>query len=232
MDINHLGLALASLFQYSSNWNIILLIIVFCSLTSFTIFIERFLFLKKSEIDTNNFIINLRKIIKDGDIVEAIRHCENTGGTISHIVKAGLLKHDRAKEQIENTMEIAGMIEIAQLEKNAKVLSIIAHLSPLIGLLGTVLGFIQAFSEMRASGLADISASQIGAAMEYALVTTAAGLVVAIPSVLGYNYIVSRIEGFVLEIQTTSHEIVDMLMQKNEDLGGMGRETSRKSAYR
>ncbi len=232
MDINHLGLALASLFQYSSNWNIILLIIVFCSLTSFTIFIERFLFLKKSEIDTNNFIINLRKIIKDGDIVESIRHCEKTGGTNTHIVTGGLLKHDRAKEQIENTMEIAGMIEIAQLEKNAKVLSIIAHLSPLIGLLGTVLGFIQAFSEMRASGLADISASQIGAAMEYALVTTAAGLVVAIPSVLGYNYIVSRIEGFVLEIQTTSHEIVDMLMQKNEDLGGMGRETSRKSAYR
>lgn len=217
MDINNLEACIASLFQYSSNWNIILLIIVFCSLTSFTIFIERFLFLRKSEIDTNNFIVSLRKIIKDGDIVEAIRHCENTGGAISNIVKAGLLKHDRAKEQIENTMEIAGMIEIAQLEKNAKILSLIAHLSPLIGLLGTVLGFIQAFSEMRASGLADISASQIGSAMEYALVTTAAGLVVAIPSILAYNYIVSRIEGFVLEIQTTSHEIVDLLMQKNDE---------------
>ncbi len=216
MDINNLPDSLASLFQYSSNWNIILVIIAFCSLISFTIFIERFLYLRKSEINTNNFIINLRKVIKEGDIVEAIRICENTGGTISHIVKAGLLKHDRSKDQIENTMEISGMIEIAQLEKNAKILSIIAYVCPLIGLLGTVLGFIQAFSEMRVSGLVDISATQIGAAMEYALVTTAAGLVVAIPSILGYNYIVSRIEGFVLEIQTVSHEIVDLLIYPEE----------------
>jgi biopolymer transport protein ExbB len=217
MDINSFYTYLASLFQYSSNWNIILIIIVFCSIMSFTIFIERFLYLRKSEIDTNKFIIGLRTVIKDGDIVEAIRICENTRGTISHIVKAGLLKHNRDKDQIENTMEIAGMIEIAQLEKNAKILSIIAYITPLIGLLGTVLGFIQAFSEMRASGLADISATQIGAAMEYALVTTAAGLVVAIPSVLAYNYIVSRIEGFVLEIQTASHEIVDLLVHREDN---------------
>lgn len=218
MDISNLPLYIAGMFHYDSNWNIILVIIGFCSIISFTIFIERFLYLRKSEIDTNSFIISLRKVIQEGDIIEAVKICENTGGTISQIVKAGLLKHDRSKDQIENTMEIAGMIEIAQLEKNAKLLSIIAYVCPLIGLLGTVLGFIQAFSEMRLSGLVDISATQIGAAMEYALVTTAAGLVVAIPSILGYNYIVSRIEGFVLEIQTASHEIVDLLVYTQDDL--------------
>jgi biopolymer transport protein ExbB len=183
---------------------------------SFAIFIERMMYLRKSEIDTNQFILDLRKSIKDGNIVEAIQVCENTGGTISNIVKAGLMKNNRAKEQIENAMEMTGLIEIAHLEKNAKILSIIAHIAPLIGLLGTVLGFIQAFGEMRASGLVDISATRIGEAMEYALVTTAAGLVVAIPSVLAYNYIVSRIEGFVLEIQTTSAEIVDLLVHRDE----------------
>jgi biopolymer transport protein ExbB len=66
------------------------------------------------------------------------------------------------------------------------------------------------------SGLVDISATRIGEAMEYALVTTAFGLVVAIPSVLAYNYIVSRVEGFVLEIQTTSSEIVDMLVHRED----------------
>lgn len=211
-------LSIASLFQYNSNWNIILVVIGICSIMSFTIFIERFLHLRKSEIDTNKLIISLRKSIKDGNIVEAIQVCENTGGTIANIVKAGLIKHNRGKEQIENAMEISGLIEIAQLEKNAKILSIIAHIAPLIGLLGTVLGFIQAFSEMRASGLVDISATRIGEAMEYALVTTAAGLVVAIPSVLAYNYIVSRIEGFVLEIQTTSSEIVDLLVHREDEL--------------
>jgi biopolymer transport protein ExbB len=96
-------------------------------------------------------------------------------------------------------------------------LSVIAYIAPLIGLLGTVLGFIQAFGEMRTSGLVDISATRLGEAMEYALVTTAAGLVVAIPSVIAYNYIVSRIEGFILEMQTTSAEIVDILIHRDDE---------------
>jgi biopolymer transport protein ExbB len=208
---------LASLFNYGSNWNVILFVIIGCSIISFTIFIERLMQLHRSEIDTNKFIIAMRKKIKDGNLVEAIHICEETGGTIAAIIKAGVLKHNRGKEQIESAMEIAGLIEIARLEKNAKILSIIAHIAPLIGLLGTVLGFIQAFSEMRLSGLVDISATRIGEAMEYALVTTAAGLVVAIPSVLAYNYIVSRVEGFVLEIQTTSAEIIDLLLDRVEE---------------
>ncbi|MGA8163679.1 MAG: MotA/TolQ/ExbB proton channel family protein [Waddliaceae bacterium] len=204
---------LATIFQNVSNWNLVLIAIGICSLLSFTIFIERLLHLRKSEVDTNQLIIDLRRAMSQGNIVEAIQTCEHAEGTISNIVKAGLSKHHRGKEEIESAMEISGLIEIAQLEKNAKILSIIAHIAPLIGLLGTVLGFIQAFSEMRMSGLVDISATRIGEAMEYALVTTAAGLVVAIPSVLAYNYIVSRVEGFVLEIQTTSSEIVDLLTQ-------------------
>ena len=207
---------LADLFHYNSNWNIILVVIVGCSILAVTIFVERILHLKRSEIDTNKFIINLRHIINEGHIIEAIQLCENTGGTIANIIKAGLIKHNRSKEQIENAMEVSGLIEISQLEKNAKILSIIAYITPLIGLLGTVLGFIQAFGEMRLSGLVDMSATRIGEAMEYALVTTAAGLVVAIPSVIAYNYIVSRIEGFILEIQTTSCEIVDLLIYREE----------------
>lgn len=211
------NVSIASMFQYYSDWNIILLVIVGCSIVSFAIFIERFLHLRRSEIDTNKLIIDLRKSIKEGNIVEAIQICEKTGGTIANIVKAGLMKHTRGKEQIESAMEMSGLIEIAQLEKNAKILSIIAYIAPLIGLLGTVLGFIQAFSEMRTSGLVDISATRIGEAMEYALVTTAAGLVVAIPSIIAYNYLVSRVEGFVLEIQTTASEIVDMLVYRDEE---------------
>lgn len=206
----------ADFFQYNSSWNIILIIIGGCSILAFTIFIERCLHLNKSEIDTNNFVIKLRKVIQDGNIVEAMQICENNDGTISRIIKAGLSKHSRGKEEIENAMEISGLIEIAGLEKNAKILSIIANLSPLIGLLGTVLGFIQAFAEMRMSNLVDISATRIGEAMEYALVTTAAGLVVAIPCVIAYNYLVSRVEGFILEIQTTSSEILDLLVENRD----------------
>lgn len=208
---------IGDIFSYSANWNVILLVIMACSIVGAAVFIERLLQLHRSEIDTNQFIIAMRGSIKEGNLVDAVNICDQTGGTIASIVKAGLLKHTRTKEQIESAMEIAGMIEIARLEKNAKILSIIAHIAPLIGLLGTVLGFIQAFAEMRLSGLVDISATRIGEAMEYALVTTAAGLVVAIPAVLAYNYIVSRVEGFVLEIQTASAEIVDLLLDRQEE---------------
>ncbi len=217
IDYHGLTPLLGSMFQALPEWNLILIVIGACSILAFTVFIERFLHLRRAEIDTNRFIINLRKPIKEGNIVDAIRVCENTGGPIANIIKAGLSKHEKSREKIEGAMEVTGMIEVAQLEKNAKILSIIAHVAPLIGLLGTVLGFIKAFAEMRQSGLMDISTTNIGAAMEYALETTAAGLVVAIPTLIAYNYIVSRIEGFLLEIQTTSSEIVDLLMARKEE---------------
>lgn len=196
--------------------NPILWMIGICSIVALTIFIERFVTIKKSEINTNQFIISLRKIIQDHRVMEAIAFCDQTRGSISTIVKAGLVKHHRPKEDIETNMELAGLIEIARLEKNAKILSMIAHITPLIGLLGTVLGFIEAFSEMRRSGLMDISTAGIGKAMEYALVTTAAGLAVAIPAVIAYNYLVSRIQSLVLEIQITSSEVVDLILSEKE----------------
>jgi biopolymer transport protein ExbB len=206
----------ANFLPYGASWNVILLVIGGCSLFGFGIFLERLLFLRKSDCDTNQLILSLRKDIQEGNIVAAIKTCESVGGSVARILRAGLIKHNRDREQIENAMEVAGLMEIAALERNAKILSVIAHIAPLIGLLGTVIGFIQAFSEMKMSGLVDISANQIGEAMEYALVTTAAGLVVAIPAVIGYNYLVSRVEGFVLDMQTTSAEIVDLLIHRDE----------------
>lgn len=197
-------------------WNIILIVIGGCSVLAVAVFVERLLHLRKAETNTHRFIAQMRKSISSGDDSGAIQLCEETPGSIARIIKAGLLKRGRTKEQIEGAMEMSGVVELANLEKNAKVLSIIAHIAPLIGLLGTVLGFIQAFAEMRYSGMMDISATRIGEAMEYALVTTAAGLVVAIPTVVAYNYIVSRIEGLVLEMQTTSSEIVDLLVGDRE----------------
>jgi biopolymer transport protein ExbB len=200
--------------RYFTEGNAILVIIAGCSLLAMSIFFERLLHLKKSEINTNKFIIHLRKVIQEQNIIEGVRICEETGGAIANIVKVGLMKHERGREEIEASMEIAALSEIARIEKNAKILSIISHITPLIGLLGTVLGFIQAFSEMRASGLMDISTTRVGESMEYALVTTAAGLVVAIPTLVAYNYLVSRVKGLVLEMQITASEVVDLLCNR------------------
>lgn len=211
MDMNSLSLHLAEFGVWLSQVNLVLVVIIFCSIVGAAVFFERLLYFKKIDIDTAAFLMLLRTRIDDGHIVEAMNLCETKPGAVSNVIKAGLCKHDRSKESIENAMELRGLIEIAKMEKNARILSIIAHIAPLIGLLGTVIGFIKAFGEMRVSSLVEISATQIGEAMEYALVTTAAGLVVAIPAVIGYNYLVSRIEGFIVEMQATTAEVVDIL---------------------
>jgi len=205
-------------FTLLGNWfsqcNVVLIVLGLCSFIGIAIFIERLMYLSKTDIDTDDFLIEIKSAIERGDIVEAVTLCEKHPSAVSNIVRAGILQHERDRSYIEQSMELKGVIEVAKMEKNGRILSIIAHIAPLIGLLGTVLGFIRAFGEMRASQLVEISSTQIGEALEYALVTTAAGLVVAIPAVLAYNYIVSKIEGMTVEIQATAHEVVDLLTYK------------------
>jgi len=218
MDTNSFSTALQSLSAWMANWNLVLVIIFLCSVLGAAVFLERLLYLRKVDIDTASFVIQLKSAIDEGNIVDAMKTCESTRGAVANIVKSGLCKHERPREQIEGAMELRGLIEVAKMEKNARILSIIAHVAPLIGLLGTVLGFIKAFAEMRQSHLVEISANQIGEAMEYALVTTAAGLVIAIPAVIAYNYLVSRVEAMVVEIQATAAEVVDLLVTRQEKI--------------
>lgn len=195
----------------------VLLLLGLCSIVGLAVFIERMVVLRRSAIDSDQLLLQLRSSLQEGDIVDSIRCCEEAGGSIAHIIKAGLTRHSRGIDNVEAAMEAAGRLEIASLEKNARALAIISHLAPLLGLLGTVLGFIQAFGEMRTSGLVDITASHIGSALEYALITTAAGLVVAIPTLVGYNYILSRVETIVLEMQTIASEVVEILLSEKSD---------------
>lgn len=202
--------------HYFSQGNSILFVIFGCSMVASTIFIERLFAFRRAEIDTNKFLIRLRQAIRSHQLASALQLCEQSEGCVAKVVAAALNKYSHGKEEMQASMEIAGLKEIARLEKNAKILSVIAHIAPLIGLLGTVVGFIEAFSEMRLSGLIDISTTRIGQAMEYALITTAAGLAVAIPCVVAYNYLVSRIQSLVLEMQTTSAEVTDLLTSQEE----------------
>ena len=218
MDLTNFSSLFHSITEWIAHWNVVLVVIFLCSLFGATIFLERLSYLRKTEIDTASFIITLRQAIEEGNIAFAIQTCEHNPSAVANIVKAGLSRHEKSREQIEGAMEMRSLIEISKMEKNARILSIIAHIAPLIGLLGTVLGFIKAFAQMRMSHLVEISSSQIGEAMEYALVTTAAGLVIAIPAVVGYNYLVNRIEGMIVEIQATAAEVVDLLVDRQEVL--------------
>ena len=113
MEYNNMKL-LASVWQdyvvrYFTEGNVILIIIAGCSLLAMTIFLERLLYLRKSEINTNAFIINLRKAIQEHNIIDAIRICEDTGGSLANIIKVALLRHNYPKDEIEAGVEIAGL---------------------------------------------------------------------------------------------------------------------------
>ncbi len=190
--------------------------ILLCSVLAFAIAIERFIFLQKARIDTKKFMEDISTSLKRNRIMEAIDMCEQTPGPIANILKAGILKHDRTRQDIKEAIEDAGLHEIPRLEKNVGLLATIAHISPLLGLLGTVTGMVRAFQivQEKATALNPVSPGDLAGGIWEALITTVAGLIVAIPTLAAYNYFVSRVNNFVLEIETSATDLINILSEK------------------
>lgn len=190
--------------------------ILLCSVLAFAIVIERFIFLQKARIDTKKFMDDISTSLKRNRIMEAIDMCEQTPGPIANILKAGILKHDRIRHEIREAIEDAGLHEIPRLEKNVGLLATIAHISPLLGLLGTVTGMVRAFQivQEKATALNPVSPGDLAGGIWEALITTVAGLIVAIPTLAAYNYFVSRVNNFILEIETSATDLINILSEK------------------
>ena len=129
--------------------------IFLCSVIAFAIVIERLIRLRQEQIDTKVFMEQISKSLKRNKIMEALDLCERTGGPIANILKAGILKHDRPRNEIREAIEDASVHEVPRLERNLPVLATVAHVAPLLGLLGTVTGLVAAFQviESKASAL-------------------------------------------------------------------------------
>lgn len=190
--------------------------ILLCSILAFAIIIERFVYLQKAKIDTKKFMDDISTSLKRNRIMEAIDMCEQTPGPIANILKSGILKHDRTRHEIREAIEDAGLHEIPKLEKNVGLLATIAHISPLLGLLGTVTGMVRAFQivQEKSTILNPVSPADLAGGIWEALITTVAGLIVAIPTLAAYNYFVSRVNNFILEIETSATDLINILSEK------------------
>jgi biopolymer transport protein ExbB len=148
-------------------------------------------------------------------IKEALEFCDKNKSPISRILKAGILKYDRPRIQIKEAIEDASLYEVPRIEKNLTALATIAHISPLLGLLGTVVGMVQCFSiiQKKATSFHPVSPGDLAEGIWVALLTTVAGLIVAIPTFVAYNYLVSRINNFVLEMEKAATELVNFLTE-------------------
>src|SRR3989338_10249383 len=189
--------------------------IILCSILAFAILLERLYNLNRAKIDTVDFMNRIGATLKRNKIMEAIEMCNNTPGPIAQIMKAGILKHDRQRQEVREAIEDAGVHEVPRLEKNLSALATIAHISPLLGLLGTVTGMVRCFQTIQAKSMSlhPVSPGDLAGGIWEALLTTVAGLIVAIPTFVAYNYLVNRIDNFVLEMEKAATELVNFLTE-------------------
>jgi biopolymer transport protein ExbB len=180
-----------------------------CSVIGLGIAIERFISLRRSKIIPPEFIGRLMETLKSGgmNLQAAIDHCDKSQSPVGNIFKAGIQNLSKGEAFVEKAIEEAGAREVDKLKRSLRGLSIITSVAPLLGLLGTVYGMISAFetSTMVGIGKGELLASGI----YEALVTTAAGLTIAIPTLLLYQYFAGRVDALVDEIDDMGIEFMN-----------------------
>ena len=176
-----------------------------------TIAIERVYNLSRAAIDANEFFGRLEEALKQGGRQQAAELCSETRGPVASVIPAGLLRLDRGIDHVEKTIENAGAVEMAFLERGMLWLSTVANLAPMVGFLGTVSGMINAFQAIKIAG--DVDPSMVAGGISEALITTAAGLIVGIIIQFCHNFFASRIDRIIADMQEQTASFIDVLTE-------------------
>lgn len=174
------------------------------------VMIERLWTLGRARTNVRNLMNRVLSALRGEGVEAAIEVCEGTRGPIPAILHAGLRRSNISVDATEKAIESAGVVELSFLERGLLILATIANVAPLLGFLGTVSGMVAAFDAIAAAD--QVNAKLVASGISEALLTTMAGLVVAIPMSMGHNYFVSQIDKFVIEMQETSADLVDTLV--------------------
>lgn len=203
-SVSLLDLALAG------GWAMIPLLIL--SLLAIYIFVERFLTLKKAAKNPEGFNARVKNMVLAGDINGAKMLCAQTNTPVARMLEKGISRIGQPLKGIEASIENVGKIEISRLEKNLSTLATVAGAAPMLGFLGTVTGMISAFIAI-AQAEGNISPKLLSGGIYEAMVTTATGLIIGLPAYVGYNYLVSRIDSIVHDMEYSSIEFMDLLQE-------------------
>jgi biopolymer transport protein ExbB len=184
-----------------------------CGIVACAVIMERFYFFNRAEKGSREMLVNVLGQVRRNQIKEAVQSCEQAASPVVRMLKAGILRYDRPRAQIKESLEESSLYEIPLLERNLLFLSTIAHIAPLLGLLGTVGGLISCFFAVYKAQVsaAAVPAADFAAAIWQSLITAFAGLAVAIIAFAAYNYLVSRVNGLVLQMEKASAELLDSL---------------------
>ncbi len=185
--------------------------VLICLVIGLAISFERIISLNRSDVNTRKLMRSVKEALETGDggVSQAEEVCANTRGPVASVVQAGLLRFDEGMDAVEKAVVAYGSIEMSFLERGLVWLSLFISLAPMFGFLGTVWGMILAFDAIEQAG--DISPSLVANGIKVALITTVAGLIVAIILQVFYNYAVSKIDRIVAEMEEASVELIDAL---------------------
>ena len=196
-----------------SGWLIVPIIL--CSIFSLAIVVERLFFYLAIRVNVPLVLAKILDLVRKNKITEAIDVCEKNPFYATNILKSGLIHYQESREVIKEAIENASLYEVPKLEKNLNFLSTIAHISPLMGLLGTVVGLVKCFYiiEQKTVSVGMVNPSDLAGGIWEALLTTVAGLCVAIPSYIMYNYFIHRVNLATLEAERAATELLEIIPQ-------------------
>lgn len=182
-----------------------------CSLVALAVIIERLVSLRRGNVIPSGFLPGLRSALGDGadDRKEALEYCRSNGSPIANVFAAGIKKLGESVELLEKRIQEAGEREVLKLRRYLRLLAVVASIAPLMGLLGTIFGMIIAFQTVATSGEALGKAELLAKGIYQAMITTAAGLMLAIPVLIAYHWISAKIEGLVSEMDRMTVEFVE-----------------------
>jgi biopolymer transport protein ExbB len=193
-------------------------LILIAGAVAFAVFVERVLHCHRAQINSAEFLNGVRNVLKRDNVVEAVSICDATPGPVARLVKTAILNRDKGRERVREAVEEAGLAEVPLLEEKLNLLATIAQIAPLLGLLGTIVGFMEIFRQLQEAGLyAHIG--QLAHGVWKALICAGAGIAVAIPAHAGYNYLVSRINKIVLDMERAAGEIVNIVTENGNGHG-------------
>ena len=184
-------------------------LIIICLVIGLALAIERILYLSFSKTNTKKLIAEVEKALEEGGIEKAKEVCRNTRGPVASIYYQGLLHYDQGIDVVEKNIVSYGSVQNSELESGLSWISLFIAIAPSLGFLGTVIGMIQAFDAIQAAG--DISPNVVAGGMKVALITTVAGLIVAMILQVFYNYILAKIENITIDMEDSTISLVDVL---------------------
>ncbi|WP_022836625.1 MotA/TolQ/ExbB proton channel family protein [Salisaeta longa] len=184
--------------------------VLICLIIGLAIAFERIISLNRADINTREFLQNVKEALDEGGIPAAEEVCAETRGPVASVFQAGLLRANEGIDAVEKAVVSYGSIEMSFLERGLVWISLFISVAPMLGFLGTVIGMIQAFDAIESAG--DISPRLVAGGIKVALLTTAFGLIVAVILQFFYNYAVSKIDRIVAEMEDASIELIDSLV--------------------